>query len=81
MYLEYWKNTFNYKGQSKLGDLIINLFINFVILFFIFLLGYFLVPFQWERTLGTIFEVVQLVMILPTVSMIIRIVNRYKYKR
>lgn len=80
MYVDYWKNIFNYKGISKLSHLGINIFINIVILFLIMLSGIF-VPLKWENTVVDIYYFVLLIMILPTLSMLVRVVRSFTQKR
>lgn len=79
MYLDYWKNIFNYKGVSKLSELVINILINMFVLSLILLSGIF-VPFSWENTVVDIYYFVLLIMILSTISMIFRVINNYRLK-
>lgn len=79
MYLKYWKNIFNYKGTSKLSHLGINILINIVILFLIMFSGIF-VPLKWENTVVDIYYFVLLLMVLPTLSMIVRVINNRRLK-
>lgn len=79
MYLKYWKNIFNYKGTSKLSHLVINILINIVILFLIMFSGIF-VPLKWENTVVDIYYFVLLLMVLPTLSMIVRVINNRRLK-
>lgn len=76
MYLKYWKNIFNYKGVSKFSELLINMFINITILFLIMLSGS-IVPLKWENTVVDIYYLILLIMLLPTLSMAVRVVRKY----
>ncbi|SCT35327.1 Uncharacterised protein [Staphylococcus caeli] len=79
MYLEYWKNILNYKGVAKLSHLVINILINIFILFLIMISGIF-VPFKWENIVVDIYYFILCVMFLPTISMIVRVINNYRLK-
>lgn len=74
MYLEYWKNIFNYKGTAKFRHLVLNILINIVILLLILASGI-LVPVSWENAIVDIYYFILTVMILPTISMIVRVIN------
>lgn len=49
-YFEYWRRTFDYKGQSQLTDLFICIGINILILAFLFIFAL-LGPLTWENAL------------------------------
>ena len=77
MYINYWKNIFNYNDSSKFSHFIMNMLINIVILFIIILSG-FIVPYEWENTVVNIYYFVLFIMILPTISMIVRVFKNKK---
>lgn len=77
MYINYWKNIFNYNDSSKFSHFLMNMLINIVILFIIILSG-FIVPYEWENTVVNIYYFVLFIMILPTISMIVRVFKNKK---
>lgn len=77
MYINYWKNIFNYNNSSKFSHFLMNMLINIVILFIIILSG-FIVPYEWENTVVNIYYFVLFIMILPTISMIVRVFKNKK---
>lgn len=76
MYISYWKQIFDYKGYSKLLHLFMNLAINILVLILILVVGLF-VPITWENALVDIYYIVLIIMILPTLSMIVRVIRNY----
>ncbi|PNZ59424.1 hypothetical protein CD110_07490 [Staphylococcus casei] len=76
MYINYWKNSFNYKGTSSLIDLVLCIMINIAVLVLIMVSGLF-VPITWENTVVDIYYLVLLIMIIPTISMIVRVVHSF----
>lgn len=79
MYKSYWLSLFNFKGVSKVFDLIICLMINIVILALINLVGI-IVPVSMENAIVGIYYIVLFTMILPTVAMLFRVWNGYKIR-
>ncbi|MDO5374879.1 MAG: hypothetical protein Q4F01_01600 [Staphylococcus rostri] len=79
MYKSYWLSLFNFKGVSKVSDLIICLMINIVILALINLVGI-IVPVSMENAIVGIYYIVLFAMILPTVAMLFRVWNGYKIR-
>ncbi|EZY67735.1 hypothetical protein V063_02704 [Staphylococcus aureus R0487] len=79
LYLQYWRNIFNYNGTSKLRHLGFNIFINIIMLILIMASGIF-VPISLENIVVDIYYSVLFIMILPTLSMIVRVVNNYRSK-
>lgn len=67
MYINYWKNAFDYKGTSSLISLMWCIMINIAVLVLIMVSGLF-VPITWENTVVDIYYLVLLIMIIPTVS-------------
>ncbi|MBU0437322.1 hypothetical protein [Staphylococcus succinus] len=76
MYINYWKNAFDYKGTSSLINLIWCIVINIAVLVLIMVSGLF-VPITWENTVVDIYYLVLLIMIVPTVSMVVRVVHSF----
>ncbi|OIJ30439.1 hypothetical protein BK821_07685 [Staphylococcus sp. LCT-H4] len=76
MYINYWKNAFDYKGTSSLINLIWCIVINIAVLVLIMVSGLF-VPITWENTVVDIYYLVLLIMIIPTVSMAVRVVHSF----
>ncbi|MDH9161028.1 hypothetical protein PYL56_06560 [Staphylococcus succinus] len=76
MYINYWKNAFDYKGTSSLINLIWCIVINIAVLVLIMVSGLF-VPIIWENTVVDIYYLVLLIMIIPTVSMAVRVVRSF----
>ena len=76
MYINYWKNAFDYKGTSSLINLIWCIVINIAVLVLIMVSGLF-VPITWENTMVDIYYLVLLIMIVPTVSMVVRVVHSF----
>lgn len=76
MYINYWKNAFDYKGTSSLINLIWCIVINIAVLVLIMVSGLF-VPITWENTIVDIYYLVLLIMIIPTVSMVVRVVHSF----
>ncbi|MGV3042254.1 hypothetical protein [Staphylococcus rostri] len=79
MYKSYWLSLFNFKGVSKVSDLIICLMINIVILALINLVGI-IVPVSIENVIVVIYYIVLFAMILPTVALLFRVWNGYKIR-
>lgn len=76
MYINYWKNAFDYKGTSSLINLMWCIMINIAVLVLIMVSGLF-VPITWENTVVDIYYLVLLIMIIPTVSMVVRVVHSF----
>ncbi|WP_239749462.1 hypothetical protein [Mammaliicoccus sp. H-M34] len=76
-YMNFWKQTFDYKSKSSFKGLITCLFINIVILILIMSLGL-IVPFKWENTIVDLYYIVLLLMIFPTIAMIVRVIRNYR---
>lgn len=76
MYINYWKKAFDYKGTSSLINLIWCIMINIAVLVLIMVSGLF-VPITWENTVVDIYYLVLLIMIIPTISMVVRVVHSF----
>ncbi|RIN29481.1 hypothetical protein BU063_12300 [Staphylococcus succinus] len=76
MYINYWKNAFDYKGTSSLINLIWCIVINIAVLVLIMVSGLF-VPITWENKVVDIYYLVLLIMFIPTVSMVVRVVHSF----
>lgn len=60
MYINYWKNAFDYKGTSSLISLMWCIMINIAVLVLIMVSGLF-VPITWENTVVYIYYLVLLI--------------------
>lgn len=76
LYSNYWKNVFNYKGHANLKELVCAIFLNFVFLSLISLSGLF-VPHSLENTIVSLFYLILVIMIFPTVSLLVRLIKSY----
>ncbi|WP_411860019.1 site-specific integrase [Enterococcus faecalis] len=76
LYSNYWKNIFNYKGHSNLKELVCAIFLNFVFLSLVYLIGLFWAP-SLENTIVNLFYLILVIMIFPTVSLLVRLIKSY----
>ena len=76
-YFEYWRRTFDYKAQSQLTDLFIYIWINILILAFIFIFAL-LGPLTWENTLVNLYYICLVLMLFPTASLLVRVIKSNK---
>ncbi|GAB1613978.1 hypothetical protein HB162lentus_26250 [Mammaliicoccus lentus] len=76
-YFEYWRRTFDYKGQSQLTDLFICIGINILILAFIFIFAL-LGPLTWENALVNLYYICLVLMLFPTASLLVRVIKNNK---
>lgn len=74
LYIDYWKKIFNYKESSDLKELISAIMFNMMILITILCMGIF-VPINLENTLVKLWYGIMYIMILPTVSLMFRILK------
>lgn len=74
-YFDYWKNIFKYEGEASLKDLLIAIAFNLLLLVVVYLIGLG-GPTHWENTILNLMYFIEIVMILPTLSMIIRLIRR-----
>lgn len=75
LYIDYWKNSFKYKENFNIKEFLTALIFNLVILAVILLMGIF-VPVTWENTLVDFWYMVMYLMIIPTISLVIRMVRK-----
>ncbi|WP_307984525.1 hypothetical protein [uncultured Lactococcus sp.] len=73
-YLQFWKKIFKYQGKSDFKELLVSLIVNTVILFILFLIGL-IVPVTLENLIVDVIYITMIIMILPTVSLIIRLIR------
>lgn len=73
-YLQFWKKIFKYQGKSNFKELLVSLAFNVVVLFILFLIGV-IVPVTWENFIVDVFYLTMTIMLLPTVSLIIRLIR------
>ncbi|MBF7018948.1 hypothetical protein ISO99_03390 [Staphylococcus sp. 18_1_E_LY] len=78
-YINFWKRAFDFKGTAKVIDFITCLFVNFFIALCIMISG-FLVPFTWENAVVNLYYIVLLLMLVPTVSMFVRVIRTFVRK-
>lgn len=76
MYINFWKQTFDYKSKSKLSHFLINLVINILILLFILFIGLF-VTIDQENIISLIYNIALILMLFPSLAMLIRVIRNY----
>lgn len=76
-YLEYWRRTFDYKGESQLTNIFICIGINVLILTFLFVFAL-LGPLTWENTLVNLYYIFLVLMLFPTASLVVRVIKSNK---
>lgn len=75
LYINYWKNSFKYKETVSINEFLTAFIFNSIILTVILLMGIF-VPVTWENVLVDFWYIVMYLMIIPTISLIIRMVRK-----
>ncbi|ENZ5663503.1 hypothetical protein ACGWY0_002800 [Enterococcus hirae] len=75
LYIDYWKNSFKYKEPVSIQEFLTAFIFNSVILAVILLMGIF-IPITWENALVDFWYTVMYLMIIPTISLIIRMVRK-----
>ncbi|EPN3659687.1 hypothetical protein ACTX2D_002711 [Enterococcus hirae] len=75
LYINYWKNSFKYKETVSINEFLTVFIFNLIILAVILLMGIF-VPVTWENVLVDFWYIVMYLMIIPTISLIIRMVRK-----
>lgn len=73
-YINYWKKTFDYKSVSKLSEFFSALLGNILILVILNILGIF-IPITWENGLVNLIYIIQVAMIFPTISLLVRLIK------
>ncbi|MGJ5847083.1 hypothetical protein ACSBQJ_13130 [Enterococcus sp. G203Y] len=76
LYLNYWKRIFDYKGTSDVIEIFIALAGDFLVIIFLNILGI-VIPISWENSLVNFFYIVKLAMIVPAISLLVRVLNKY----
>ncbi|MFU1768822.1 hypothetical protein [Mammaliicoccus sciuri] len=76
-YINFWKQTFDYKNKSSFRDLLVCMFVNIIILVLIMALGV-IVPITWENSIVNLYYIVLVLMIFPMIALIFRVIKNYK---
>ncbi len=76
-YINFWKQTFDYKKKSSFRDLLVCMFVNIIILVLIMALGV-IVPITWENSIVNLYYIVLVLMIFPMIALIVRVIKNYK---
>lgn len=73
-YIDYWKKSFNYTEDVSINEFLIAFTFNVFILIIIWLSGIF-VPITWENTFIDFWYTIMYLMIIPTISLVIRVIR------
>ncbi|MCJ0923985.1 hypothetical protein [Mammaliicoccus sciuri] len=76
-YINFWKQTFDYKNKSSFRNLLVCMFVNIIILVLIMALGV-IVPITWENSIVNLYYIVLVLMIFPMIALIVRVIKNYK---
>ncbi|KTT85714.1 hypothetical protein MXE81_00125 [Mammaliicoccus sciuri] len=76
-YINFWKQTFDYKNKSSFRDLLVCMFVNIIILVLIMALGV-IVPITWENSIVNLYYIILVLMIFPMIALIVRVIKNYK---
>ncbi len=76
LYVNYWKKSFNYVNTSSIKEVISILIINFFILLITYSVGL-IVPIRLENFIVDLWYTLLLVMVIPTVSLLVRLFRNY----
>ncbi|WP_239709563.1 MULTISPECIES: hypothetical protein [unclassified Mammaliicoccus] len=76
-YINFWKQTFDYKNKSSFRDLLVCMFVNIIILVLIMALGV-IVSITWENSIVNLYYIVLVLMIFPMIALIVRVIKNYK---
>ncbi|MCJ0951545.1 hypothetical protein [Mammaliicoccus sciuri] len=76
-YINFWKQTFDYKNKSSFRDLLVCMFVNIIILVLIMALGV-IAPITWENSIVNLYYIVLVLMIFPMIALIVRVIKNYK---
>ncbi|MCD8788334.1 hypothetical protein [Mammaliicoccus sciuri] len=76
-YINFWKQTFDYKNKSSFRDLLVCMFVNIIILVLIKALGV-IVPITWENSIVNLYYIILVLMIFPMIALIVRVIKNYK---
>lgn len=74
-YMDYWKRSFNYTANVSMKEFLSAFIFNLFILAMILLVGVF-VPITWENAVMDFWYIVMDLMIIPTISLVIRIIRK-----
>ena len=74
-YMDYWKRSFNYTANVSMKEFLSAFIFNLFILAMILLVGVF-VPITWENVVMDFWYIVMDLMIIPTISLVIRIIRK-----
>lgn len=74
-YTDYWKRSFNYNANVSMKEFLSAFIFNLFILAMILLVGVF-VPITWENAVMDFWYIVMDLMIIPTISLVIRIIRK-----
>ncbi|MGL9804117.1 hypothetical protein IGJ22_002642 [Enterococcus sp. DIV0448] len=74
-YMDYWKRSFNYTANVSMKEFLSAFLFNLFILAMILLIGVF-VPITWENVVMDFWYIVMDLMIIPTISLVIRIIRK-----
>ncbi|MBS6193646.1 MAG: hypothetical protein KH815_11705 [Enterococcus hirae] len=80
MYINYWKKSFVYTGKANLSEFFNALGGNIIIILLILLAGI-VVPVTWENAVVNIMYGIEILMIIPTISLIIRLLKKSKKRK
>ncbi len=75
IYMEYWKKIFNYNDNSSIKEFISAMVFNVLLLLLIYCVGL-IVPVNLENLIVDIWYIVLAIMIIPTISLIIRLIRK-----
>lgn len=78
-YINFWRQIFEYKGTARVTEFLLCIFLNLVISLCIMISGI-LVPVSWENSVVNLSYFVLLLMLLPTISMFVRVIRSFTNK-
>lgn len=78
-YIKFWAQIFDFKGKSSVFEFLACVFVNVLIGLSIIVSG-FLVPYSWENIIVNLYYIVLLLMLIPTLSMLVRVVRSFNNK-
>lgn len=77
-FIEYWKNIFNYNGQSSKKEFVIIIVANIIIAVLLGILGGILSEVFDNELLIRLPNIYSILSVLPTIAMLKRIINSYR---
>lgn len=78
IFIDYWKNIFNYKGKSGKKEFLLVIFFNIIIAVILGVLGGILSEILSNKLFIRLPNLYSLLSILPTIAMLKRVFNMYK---